>query len=424
MEFRQVIELYLHEVRCALRERNIVVYSLVLPVVMYPALLWAGFAGLSFVQGQADRLPSRVAALGPPPAHQALIDTLDADQDVVYSLWTESVDVAVEAIADGRLDALIEFNEPDSAGAALPGNFRIELHYNQARDRSGVARERVVEAAVAYRGAWLDRERRGLGVGDATWEDFGIVREDLASSEDITRFILGLFIPVLTMIMVAMATFYPAVDATAGERERSTWETLMTVAAPRSTVATAKYLYVATFGLAGGLLNLFALVISMRWILRPPAGGATDELMSTGIPLGAIPVIGLGAGLTALFVAAIMLALAAFARTFKEGQSMITPFYFLLIIPAFFLQSPDTEFTLLLAATPVVNVIMVIREAIMGTYQIRLVALTFTSQIVIVVASIAFAQWVLSNEDVLMGTQEGGLGKFLKGRLKARRAAP
>ena len=44
---RQVFTIFAHEVRSALRERNIVIYSIVLPVVMYPALLWGVFAGVT-----------------------------------------------------------------------------------------------------------------------------------------------------------------------------------------------------------------------------------------------------------------------------------------------------------------------------------------------------------------------------------------
>ena len=51
------------------------------------------------------------------------------------------------------------------------------------------------------------------------------------------------------VIMVALGCFVPSIDSTAGERERSTWETLMTVSAPRSSVILAKYLYVATLGI-------------------------------------------------------------------------------------------------------------------------------------------------------------------------------
>ena len=47
--------------------------------------------------------------------------------------------------------------------------------------------------------------------------------------------------------LVAVGCFYPAIDSTAGERERSTWETLMTVSASRGSIIAAKYLYVASF---------------------------------------------------------------------------------------------------------------------------------------------------------------------------------
>ncbi len=196
----------------------------------------------------------------------------------------------------------------------------------------------------------------------------------------------------------------------------------MTVAAPRSAVATAKYLYVATFGMMGGLLNLVALTLSLQWILRPLSGEAADALASGGVPLGALPVIAIGTLLLGLFIAAGMLVFAAFARNFKEGQSMIMPFYLLLIMPALFMQSPDMEFTMTLAVIPVANIIMVIRETITGSFPLQQIAVSLGTMTVFVVLAISFAQWVMRNEEVLMGSQEGGLGSFLKRRLKARRA--
>ncbi len=415
----QVLTIYAHELRSAFRERNIVIYSIVLPLVMYPVLLWAIFAGIQFVQGQTDRLESRVALIGLPEEHGALADSLENEDGIEVVPWEDTRNAALSAIGEGDLDVLVEFAEPDSNGVALPDNFTVLLHFNEARDRSSGARTRVEGVLTDYRDAWLDQERNDLGVSDAAWADFGIVLENVASADEMIRFILALMIPTLMIIMIAIATFYPAVDATAGERERSTWETMMTVAASRTTIATAKYLYVATFGTVGGLLNLTALALSMRWILAP-LGGATGQLTSAGIPISALPVIALGTALLALFIAAIMLVLASFAQTFKEGQAMITPFYILLILPSMFMQDPDMEFSMLLATLPVLNIIMVIREAIMGVYHVPQIAVTFLSQIVFVAVSIGFAQWVLRNEEVYMGTHEGGLGKFLKGWFSSR----
>ena len=86
------------------------------------------------------------------------------------------------------------------------------------------------------------------------------------------------------------------------------------------------------------LLNVTAMIFSMRTILAP-LGGSTGGL-SFNIPLRSLPVIAIGAVLMALFVAAGMMTLASFARNFKEGQSMVSPFYLIIILPVSFLQAP------------------------------------------------------------------------------------
>jgi sodium transport system permease protein len=424
MDLRQLWVLYRHEIRCALRERSIVVSSIVIPLVMYPVMLWAMFAGMSFVQGQAERLDARVATLGLPAEHAALADSLAAHGRISLHGWTGDADAAHLEIAAGRLDALVRFEPPATPEtAALTGNFRVTIAYNEARDRSAAALERVETVLASYRETWVDRERRDLGVADAEWADYAVLRRDVATPDEVSRFRLAMIVPLLTLIMVALAAFYPAIDATAGERERSTWETLMTVAAPRGTVAAAKYLYVATFAAAGGLLNLAALALSLGWAMSA-LGPEAGTVLGRGIPLSALPAIGLGIGLLALFVAAGMLVLAVFARTFKEGQSMITPFYIAVFLPAFFLQSPDIEFTVAMALIPMVNVAMLIRDVILGTLLPLQGALTILSMAVLVGAAVTFAQWVMRNEEVLLGSGGGGLVSYLKRRRGAGRSGP
>ena len=100
---------------------------------------------------------------------------------------------------------------------------------------------------------------------------------------------------------------------------------------------------------------------------------------------------------------------------------MIMPFYLLLIMPAVFMQDPEMQFTTKLAVIPVANIIMVIRESITGAFHPTQVAVALGSMTVFVALAIALAQWVMSNEEVLVGSHEGGFGKFLKHRFKARR---
>ena len=83
-----------------------------------------------------------------------------------------------------------------------------------------------------------------------------------------------------------------------------------------------------------------------------------------------MPVLAVGAILLAGFVAAGMMVFAAFARTFREGQTMVQPFYLAVLIPTVFLSSRGTELSLGLAAVPVVNVALVTRQALSGVFHV------------------------------------------------------
>lgn len=195
----------------------------------------------------------------------------------------------------------------------------------------------------------------------------------------------------------------------------------MTVSASRSSVVMAKYLYVATLGGLAGLLNLLALTLTMRSILAPMLGDSTR--LEFQIPLTAMPLLALSAVLLAMFIAAGMMILAAFARTFKEGQSMVGPLYMLCILPVMLVQSPDLELTPKLALAPIANVVLMFRELLSGIYKWPLIGLTLVAQTVMVALCLALARYVLSFEDILIGSFNGSFGKFFKGRILRRDGA-
>jgi ABC-type Na+ efflux pump permease subunit len=121
-----------------------------------------------------------------------------------------------------------------------------------------------------------------------------------------------------------------------------------------------------------------------------------------------------------LFVAAGMMILASFARNYKEGQSMVSPFYIALIMPVMFLQAPGVEFTSRIAMIPVANVVMMIREAFQGIYHWRSIGITLAVEAACVVLALRVAVLVIQHEDFVMGSYSGSFGKFAKERLLKR----
>lgn len=238
LNWRDVSVLYARELRAALREKAIVLNSLFIPVFLYPLLLWAIFSGITFVMGQTEGFVCRAAVSGWPAAHPKLRLNLEHDDKIDLTEPTD-LGLARQQLKTGDLDVLLEFLPASGAEAALPGNFEARLTYDSARERSDEAHQRLSGAVDRYRQEWLKREARRRGIDAAGWQGFVISSQNVASKKQMGAFVLGLIAPILFVVMVAVGCFYPAVDCIAGERERNTWETLMSTSASRLSVVTA-----------------------------------------------------------------------------------------------------------------------------------------------------------------------------------------
>jgi sodium transport system permease protein len=404
--------LYLRELRSALRERNIVVNSILLPIFLYPFMLWLVYTGISFVGGQTRGFSSRVMFQDTSEQHHAF--KIDLQREKQIELMTTPH--PAEDIRKGLLDVLVEILPPDVDASFLKGNFRARLTHDDSKDRSRVARERISERLGRYRDRRLEEEARKLGLSPEQLQQFWVETTNIATTRQMGQFLLGLMLPMFLVIMLAVGCMYPAIDCTAGEREKSTWETLMTTGTSRTNIVVAKYLYVATLAAVAAILNLAAMLFSMKSVMAPIMGDRGASF-SFEIPLQSLPLILVVTILLALFVAAGMMILASFARTFKEGQSMVSPFYLAILLPVMFLQVPGLEFSPLLAVIPVVNVVMVFREAIAGVFHWPLIGITIAVEIACIALALWLATTILRYEDFMLGSYGGSLGKFLKERL-------
>ena len=406
MNLSDIRVLYWREIRSAFRDRTIVTNSILLPILLYPAIIWLVYTGITFISGQNDDLKSRLMLKDVPAAHALLKREFEADKTVTL---VTSADPARE-IRSGTLDALVEFLPPKTPQSAS-GNFDVRITYDESRDASNRSRTRASQKISRYRENYLEQQALKLGLSRAEFQNFALEDQDVSSGREAGAFTVVL--PIFFIIMLAVGAMHPAIDATAGERENSTWETIMTTATSRVNVLIAKYLYVATMAFTAAFLNLIAMILSMGTVLAPLFG----ENSALRIPIRSVPVVLMGAVLLALFVGAGMMILASFARNYKEGQSLVSPFYIALIMPVLFLQTPGIEFTTRLALIPVANVMMMIREAFQDVYHWRLIGLTLVSESVCVILALQVARMVLKHEDFIMGSFNGSFGKFAKERL-------
>ena len=404
---RTLWTLYLRELRSSLRERQVVMFSIAVPVVLYPILLWGMFSMISLAQEREADIRPLVAVVETEGA-QLLPQELLSLQTV---RWAESVAdsaSAVELVRAEELDAAVVYH----------GENGLSILYSGTGEAGPLARSRLSSAMDRYRRSDLRLQALYSGIDPAAWEMFSLSTLDVSTRREHGSLILGLMLPIFFTIMVAVGSFYPAVDSTAGDRERFTWETLMSCGVKRSSVLTAKYLAVATFGTAAGLLNVASMTLSLSTVLAPLAERA--QLPSFALAPASIPLVVLAALLLAGVVSAGMMILASFARNFREGQAMVQPFYIVAILPSLLLQLPSLELHPLTALIPFLNTSLLVRAAVSGT------AGPLPSLITLVVSAIAIglmlrlAARISTQEGVAAGDIRLQAPSFLRGFIEKR----
>jgi len=174
--------------------------------------------------------------------------------------------------------------------------------------------------------------------------------------------------------MVLTGATYPAVDLTAGEKERGTLETLLVAGVSRFDIAIGKFFAVLTVSIVTAVLSISSMagtgVLAMK--LAPDIGKA----VSLGIEPSMIAVLAIAIIPLAVLFSSLLMTLGLFARSYKEAQSYISPLMIMVIVPAMASMVPDVELTLGLALIPVLNVSLLMKQGFIGQIEPMAMAVT------------------------------------------------
>src|SRR5215813_5427140 len=153
MNFRDIRVLYRREILSALRDRTIVTNSILLPILLYPTIMWLVYSGITFISGQNEELKSRIMLKNVPAAHQILKKEFETDKSIVL---VQSSDPAAD-LRTATLDAVVEFAPPKST-EAIENNFATRIIYDESRDASNRARTRATQKISRYRENYLEQQ--------------------------------------------------------------------------------------------------------------------------------------------------------------------------------------------------------------------------------------------------------------------------
>jgi sodium transport system permease protein len=263
-----------------------------------------------------------------------------------------------------------------------------------------------VEKALKKYGDDIVKERleaRNLAV--SVLNPFEIKQENVAPAEKVGGAAIGGFLGYFVIVLCLQGAMYPAIDLTAGEKERGTMETILSSPISRVHLVLGKFFLVLTAALVTAALSVISMGLSF-WASQKlhafDSGNGADVASSQlHIGMGAILSVFLMALPLAVMFSAALLTIALFAKSHKEAQSYITPLMFIVIIPAIAAMLPGVELTPKLALIPILNVSLLCKDLIAGTYHWNLIAIIFGSTCVYAAAALFLAVKMFQRESVL-----------------------
>src|SRR5690606_32662001 len=127
--------------------------------------------------------------------------------------------------------------------------------------------------------------------------------------------------------------------------------------------------------------------------------------------------------LFAAFFSAVLLTITSFARSFKEAQAYLIPLTLVSLAPGFLAFTPGLELNGFLAATPLVNMVLVARDLLQGGVEPLWLIVAVASTIVYALGALALAAKIFGADALLYGAEEGWSSLFRRPK-QVRPTAP
>jgi sodium transport system permease protein len=442
MNWRIVGVIFRNEIRMLLRDRRTIAVGVLLPLLIYPLMIYANrvttrqreknltetvykYAVSGSQAAQVRELIARgQAASSGKSAPQSeegdnspgfKIQEIKA-QDPAASLKSGEIHFYLEALSGKEADALpvkaatpkmeqeTGVSKPNAAPAAaparVPGVPLILIYFQGDRDASQVGSSRMRDFLERTRG--LDRDdllqQKGLPVNPAAV--MPLHETSIARAAQVTGSYVGRFLTLLLLMFLMSSGSIVATDSIAGEKERGSLETLLTTAAKRMEIVTAKQLSIISVALVITFIqiaNLLAYVdfklvaLPKSWVIElPPVTVVTLLLLFT--PMAA-------------FVASILLMLSAYAKTYKEAQLYFFPVSLLSLVPALAGVLPGIALRSAIVLVPIANVSVAVREIMVGKFDWPMLAAVFAVMTLAAAWALRASAKLLSKESLITASE-------------------
>ncbi len=333
-----ILTVFLKEIKDAIRDRRTLLTSVFLPAIVIPLMI-IGISNLN----TKNKPKFKISVINIPTF---LNDEL-LKKEITLIKSTDK-DLSLQLIKNGESDGLIIFNSNKlslfykTESSNIIDEIEPIINKFQQRIVVGKLKKLIIEPEI-------------LNPIDVSYFNVSI------KDEFINTFLKNM-LPSIIVLFSFIGCMYPAIELITGEKEKKTIETLLTVSANRTKLLFGKLLAISVLGFLASLMTIIGIFISLYFLPMYTINSGYEFLTFKFVTTLIFIVYPLN-----LFFSAFLTIILLFAKSFKEAQSIATPFSFIILIPVIISTYLQYKLTFFTSAIPILNLTLIIQDLIQNS---------------------------------------------------------
>ena len=379
-----------------IRDRKTLAFTILLPILIYPVM----FKVMSFsMKSSVEDAKKEIRLVVEGDKESSLVSILKSQENVVIE---DSISDTKKALKEGDIQLIVNIPEQFDAAIETGKVENITILMDDESNKSSMAASMIQEVYNEYSKQIVEARLASAGVAKETLTPFNIevksgISED-GNVNDMGSMIMGM-LPSMIVIMLLSSTTGLAAEMGAGEKEKNTFEPLLSTSGNRNSILWGKITSLSVMGVITLLASMISMFIAFKGYISDLTEGQSVELSLTGKAIGLIIVFGL---LIVVSLCAIQICVSVFARSTKEANTYLTGIIMPIMILSFIPMFLDAKsISSIFFHIPVVNAVCVMREFMVGIFDMQHIGIVLLWQIGYVVLSVILAKIMFSREEVV-----------------------
>ncbi len=401
MKLKHVMIVLRKEVKDLLRDRRTIISSILLPMILIPVINIVMGGGIQkFEKDMNENVMVALSRSSNSPEVRELVQEriLSKNPNIVLV----DAEDPVKALENNEIRCILEIENSYAEKLEDGQPIQITLQYDESKTKSQAAADIVSRAIDRFSEEVVEERIAALGLDPDFLQPVQVERKNLAPNDMGNNMMLQMMLPFMISILVAVGGIPAATDLVAGEKERNTFEPLLTTMPDRGSLLLGKYLAVTLFS----MVSLVAILVglSIGYIINPNSLTIGIDTQLQGISLDPLAVvlallITVALGMT---FSGIQIALSTIAKSYKEAQTYLSFLMLAAMVPGYatmFMQASDLSPVMFVM--PVMNTVAAFKMILGGSINYFNLVLALVTSIIFVILTLMFAASLFKKEKVM-----------------------